>query len=185
MERLSPDDYTQLLSLSYYEGMHLPSQAVQASGDTAMLYQSGFTGGMYLPSRAVQASGDTAMLHQSGFTGGMYLPSQAVQAFGDTAMLRQSDFTEGWMSLSEDQNAAAAVMQSHQLPVADGTNSVPVQPMAPPPNPRKRKAPTLRRDEWEPVKARVIELHISQNLPLPEVKERVEEEFKSSGFTAT
>jgi len=42
----------------------------------------------------------------------------------------------------------------------------------------------LRRDEWEPVKARVVELHISQKLPLPEVRKIVEEEFKSSGFTA-
>ena len=76
-------------------------------------------------------------------------------------------------------------IQSHKLPIADRTNSVPLQQMAPPPKPRKQKAPTLRRDKWEPVKARVIELHISQNLPLPEVKKIVEEEFKSSGFTAT
>ncbi|PVH70226.1 hypothetical protein DL98DRAFT_388852, partial [Cadophora sp. DSE1049] len=53
------------------------------------------------------------------------------------------------------------------------------------PRSRKRKAQTLRDEDWEPVKRRVIELHITQNIPLPEVKIRVEEEFKSSGFTAT
>jgi hypothetical protein len=114
-----------------------------------------------------------------------YLSSQAVQTFSAAAMLHQSGFTGDQMSLSLNQNPAAAVVQSHQVPVPDGTNDVHVQPMAPPPKLRKRKAPTLHRDEWEPVKARVIELHITQGLPLPKVKEIVEEEFKSSGFTAT
>ena len=94
-----------------------------------------------------------------------------------------SRYTEATMSLPLDPTSTATVIQSHQLPVSDGTNDV--QPMAPPPKPRRRNAPTLRRDEWEPVKARVIELHITQNLPLPEVKKIVEEEFKSSGFAAT
>ncbi|KAH8592587.1 hypothetical protein B0O99DRAFT_464286, partial [Bisporella sp. PMI_857] len=55
----------------------------------------------------------------------------------------------------------------------------------PRPNSRKRKAPTLRADDWEPVKARVIELYIDRERPLPEVKEVVEQEFNSIGFTAT
>jgi len=50
---------------------------------------------------------------------------------------------------------------------------------------RKRKAPTLRDEDWEPVKRRVIQLHIDKNIPLPEVKKQVEKEFKSTGFTAT
>jgi hypothetical protein len=112
---------------------------------------------------------------------GSYLTSQWVQPYSNTAMFCQGP---GQISLSIGQNPAPAVIQSHQPQIADGTNCVPVQPMAPPPKPRKRKARTLRRDEWEPVKARVIELHISQKLPLPEVQKIVEEEFKSSGFRA-
>ena len=46
---------------------------------------------------------------------------------------------------------------------------------------RKRKAPTLKADAWEPYKARVIELHINQAMPLPKVKEIIENEFN---FTA-
>ena len=46
---------------------------------------------------------------------------------------------------------------------------------------RKRKAPTLRVDAWEPYKARIIELHIEQGLPLGKVKDTIEKEF---GFTA-
>jgi hypothetical protein len=53
--------------------------------------------------------------------------------------------------------------------------------MAPPTRPRKRKAPTLRADAWEPYKDRIIELHITQGLPLSEVRKKVEEEF---GFKA-
>ncbi|OCL06080.1 hypothetical protein AOQ84DRAFT_441071 [Glonium stellatum] len=55
--------------------------------------------------------------------------------------------------------------------------------MGPPARPRKRKAPTLRADEWEPYKARVIELHIERDppLPLPKVKDAIEAEF---GFVA-
>ena len=46
---------------------------------------------------------------------------------------------------------------------------------------RKRKAPTLKADAWEPYKARVIELHINQGMPLQKVKEIIENEFN---FTA-
>jgi hypothetical protein len=76
-----------------------------------------------------------------------------------------------------------AIQHPHQLPVSDSTNNVDVQSMAPPPKVRKRKASTLRLDDWEPVKARVMELHVTQNIPLPEVKQTVEEEFP--GFIAT
>jgi hypothetical protein len=43
----------------------------------------------------------------------------------------------------------------------------------------------LHIDDWEPVKARVIKLHVVQKLPLPDVMQIVEEEFKSINFTAT
>lgn len=46
---------------------------------------------------------------------------------------------------------------------------------------RKRKAPTLRADAWNPYKYRIIELHIEQDLPLTQVKEVMEKEF---GFKA-
>ena len=59
--------------------------------------------------------------------------------------------------------------------------TIPAIPMGPPAKPRKRKAPTLRADAWEPYKARIIELHIQQGLPLREVKENIMKEF---GFTA-
>ncbi|RGP64701.1 kinesin light chain 2 [Fusarium sporotrichioides] len=53
--------------------------------------------------------------------------------------------------------------------------------MGPPPKRRKRKAPTLRAKDWEPYKARILELYDEQKLPLPKVKIMIEEEF---GFTA-
>jgi hypothetical protein len=42
--------------------------------------------------------------------------------------------------------------------------------------PRKPKAPTLREADWEPHKARIIELHISEKRPLKEVKQIMEAE---------
>lgn len=59
--------------------------------------------------------------------------------------------------------------------------AIPSFAMGPPTNPRKRKAPTLRPSDWEPYKARIIELHITENLPLWKVKEIIEME---SGFAA-
>jgi hypothetical protein len=53
--------------------------------------------------------------------------------------------------------------------------------MDPPAKKRKKKAPTLRADQWEPYRDRIKELHIDQNLPLREVKNVIEREF---GFTA-
>ena len=47
--------------------------------------------------------------------------------------------------------------------------------------PRKKKARTLREGDWEPYRERIVELHITQKLPLPKVKVLIEEEF---GFTA-
>ena len=55
--------------------------------------------------------------------------------------------------------------------------------MGPPTRTRKRKAPTLRAADWEPYKARIIELHVDQtpSVPLKEVKDIMEREF---GFVA-
>jgi hypothetical protein len=55
--------------------------------------------------------------------------------------------------------------------------------MGPPAQPptRKRKAPTLHADAWEPYKRRILELHITQGLPLLEVRQKMEDEY---GFKA-
>jgi hypothetical protein len=53
--------------------------------------------------------------------------------------------------------------------------------MGPPARPRKRKAPTLRADDWEPYKKRILDLHIVQKLSLPKVRQMVEVEY---GFKA-
>ncbi|KAJ3497742.1 hypothetical protein NLG97_g1666 [Lecanicillium saksenae] len=47
---------------------------------------------------------------------------------------------------------------------------------------RRRKAPTLREHDWEPLKARIVDLHVKQNLALPEVKILMAKEY---GFEAT
>jgi hypothetical protein len=75
------------------------------------------------------------------------------------------------LHISEPQNAES--YSDNQI--------MPAIPMMPPTMTRKRRAPTLRAGDWEPYKARIVELHITQRLPLREVKEKVEREF---GFTA-
>ncbi|KAF1838133.1 hypothetical protein BDW02DRAFT_489931 [Decorospora gaudefroyi] len=70
-------------------------------------------------------------------------------------------------------------------PIQD-TTTAPSHPFAglsmdPPAIPRRKKAPTLRESDWEPYKARIIELHITQKRPLPEVRLLIEKEY---GFTA-
>ncbi|KAF2820930.1 TPR-like protein [Ophiobolus disseminans] len=57
----------------------------------------------------------------------------------------------------------------------------PASPMGPPDRPRKRKAATLRADDWEPYKKRILDLHIEQKKSLPEVRQIVE---KECGFKA-
>ena len=57
----------------------------------------------------------------------------------------------------------------------------PASPMGPPAQPRKCKAATLRADDWEPYKKRILDLHIEQKIPLSKVRQIVEEEY---GFKA-
>jgi hypothetical protein len=57
----------------------------------------------------------------------------------------------------------------------------PASPMGLPTQPRKRKARTLRADDWEPYKKRILDLHIAQRLPLSKVRQMIEEEY---GFKA-
>ena len=114
---------------------------------------------------------------------GTYPSVSVVQAYGNITPLHSDGIVRSQMALQLESAPDGTVAQSHQL--SDSTSDTNVQLVAPPTNPRKRKAPTLRPDNWEPVKARLIELHINQKRPLPEVKQIVEEEFKPIGFTAT
>ncbi|EMT63098.1 Kinesin light chain 2 [Fusarium odoratissimum] len=57
----------------------------------------------------------------------------------------------------------------------------PTPTTGPPRRSRKKKAPTLRDEDWEPFKDRILELYETQKLPLEKVKNMIEEEF---GFTA-
>jgi Clr5 domain len=65
--------------------------------------------------------------------------------------------------------------------LAESTTNPPLMP-PPPARTRKRKAPTLKADKWEPVKARIIELHITQKQTISQVMAEVKDEF---GFEAT
>ncbi|KAF2835305.1 hypothetical protein M501DRAFT_942243 [Patellaria atrata CBS 101060] len=74
----------------------------------------------------------------------------------------------------------------HDYPLQNGgsfgdSQTGPVIPMGPPTRPRKRKAPTLHANAWEPYKDRIVELYIEQRLSLKEVKKKIENEF---GFIA-
>ncbi|KAK2934841.1 hypothetical protein FoTM2_006088 [Fusarium oxysporum f. sp. vasinfectum] len=79
-------------------------------------------------------------------------------------------------------------IQGHQNASAidnmDGLGAAQITPtptMDPPRKSRKKKAPTLRDEDWEPFKDRILELYETQKLPLEKVKTMIEEEF---GFTA-
>ncbi|KAF7508875.1 hypothetical protein GJ744_008584 [Endocarpon pusillum] len=80
-----------------------------------------------------------------------------------------------------DPQPASYAAQSHHVQPSSDIQDTPVLPMGPPTTTRKRKAPTLRREAWEPYQDRIKELHITQGLPLWEVKDTIEKEF---GFTA-
>ena len=92
-------------------------------------------------------------------------------------------FTSGpsQMPHSFDPSIAFRSHQNHSIESPSNVQTTPVDSMGPPTRPRKRKAPTLRADAWEPYKARIVELYISLGLSLPEVKKKIEDEF---GFTA-
>ncbi|KAF2755063.1 hypothetical protein EJ05DRAFT_478872 [Pseudovirgaria hyperparasitica] len=53
--------------------------------------------------------------------------------------------------------------------------------MDPPALPRKRKAPTLRADDWESYKERILDLYVEQKLPLKTFRQKIEAEY---GFKA-
>ncbi|KAF5633432.1 kinesin light chain 2 [Fusarium sp. NRRL 52700] len=66
----------------------------------------------------------------------------------------------------------------------DGRGAAQIAPaptMSPLRKSRKKKAPTLRDEDFEPFKDRILELYETHKLPLEKVKSMIEEEF---GFTA-
>ena len=70
---------------------------------------------------------------------------------------------------------------SHIAKPLDGAESIPTNPAIPTLRTRKRKAPTLCAEAWEPYKARILDLHVANKLPLRDVKTAIEAEF---GFSA-
>ncbi|KEZ45389.1 hypothetical protein SAPIO_CDS2224 [Scedosporium apiospermum] len=87
---------------------------------------------------------------------------------------------EGYTLPSLDAFAAlSATSQNTSLP--DDAVEVANVSMGPPTRPRKRKAGTLKAEDWEPRRPFIKRLHIDQGLPLKEVKNRMESEF---GFKA-
>ena len=70
--------------------------------------------------------------------------------------------------------------QSHSFSAQPGVTHAAStsQAMAPPILSRKRKkAPTMREKDWEPMKARIVELYVTNKEPLTAVREHVHAEF--------
>lgn len=133
-------------------------------------YQPGLShAGYYHPSiqqtHRLYSIGDTPTLdHEAQY--------QAGQA-ADLQLHVQQPFNSGD---SEDASASAPAPTSSFTKLAG-----PSSRMGPPTQSRKRKALTLREADWEPYKARILELFTTQELPLPKVKQIIEEEY---GFKA-
>jgi hypothetical protein len=123
---------------------------------------------------------------------GHNVPDQAFWLYGDDSALEypalntvptlgQLASTYNYEPHSFDQSPAPYNNQPPNFQPPNDIRDIAAPSMGPPTRMRKRKAPTLRVDAWEPHKARIIELHIEQGLPLGKVKDSIEKEF---GFTA-
>ena len=97
--------------------------------------------------------------------------------------LEQIASTHNYVSHSFDLSPAPYTNQPQNFPPPNETTDTTAPSMGPPTRTRKRKAPTLHADDWEPYKARIIELHIERDPPFPlrKVKDNIEAE---SGFVA-
>lgn len=120
------------------------------------------------------------------------VPDQAFGLYGDDSSLkypaldtvptfRQLASTHSYGPHSCDPSPASYDYQPLNFQPPGDTRDTAAPSMGPPTRTRKRKAPTLHADAWEPYKARIIELHVEQGLPLGKVKDTIEEEF---AFTA-
>jgi hypothetical protein len=110
------------------------------------------------------------------------LTTTAKQVYGNAGVSQHGHQANSRTTSSQDIYSSNSFAQLPLLHITVDNNA---QPMAPPANSRKRKAQALRDEDWEPVKARVIELHITQDRPLHEVKGIIESEFANLGFSAT
>ena len=121
-------------------------------------------------------------------------PGQAFEFHGNNSVLEdrasqmlpplgQLASTHNYVSNSFDPSPAPYVSQPQNFPSFNNTKDITAPSIGPPTRTRKRKARTLRADDWKPYKARIIELHIDREPPLPlrEVKDTIEAEF---GFVA-
>jgi len=93
---------------------------------------------------------------------------------------RPASTGQSYVSYLFDPSSALHTGEPYNAEPFSETQVTPAIPMGPPKS-RKRKAPTLHTDAWEPYKARIVELHITQGLPLREVKKTIKSDF---GFTA-
>lgn len=108
-----------------------------------------------------------------------YEPDGIHPAFGSTLQTQPQGGHSTTGSIHP--STAAYINEFHNAELPSNTQAASAPSMGPPGRPRKKKAPTLRANAWEPYKARIVELHITQGLPLKEVKKKIEEEFE---FTA-
>ena len=104
----------------------------------------------------------------------------ALESLGPLGYLSPTDH---YISNSVDVLPVPSTCPPSNAPPSSDQPDVLAPSMGPPTKTRKRKAPTLRAVDWEPYKARIIELHITQKpqLSLKEVKDTMEREF---GFVA-
>ena len=117
--------------------------------------------------------------HQSSIS---TMPPVDQNALYPTPSLSQNEQVQDLRSSSE--YAMASVHNHHpqqSLPAHDATQPTATVSMGPPTKPRKKKAPTLRAEHWEPYKDRIRELLIEQDIPLPKVKKEIEKQY---GFVA-
>jgi len=79
----------------------------------------------------------------------------------------------------------STICGSHPMPAADlsmndtslGAVAMFANTVQPPSRIRKKKAPTLRENDWEPFRERIVDLY-SSGMPLKQVKQAMETEFK-------
>ncbi|OCK86083.1 TPR-like protein [Lepidopterella palustris CBS 459.81] len=108
-------------------------------------------------------------------------PSQVPEFHGINQVYEQPAFTPGHTHSFNPSPTPWTIKPHNVQSLSDTQDIPPAESMGPPTNKRKRKAPTLRANAWDPYKDRIIELHITQNLPLQKVKDIIQKEF---GFTA-
>jgi Clr5 domain len=108
-------------------------------------------------------------------------PALEYPAFNTVPTFGQLASTFNYEPHSFDQSPAPYNNQPLNFQPPSNIRDTAAPSMGPPTRMRKRKAPTLRVDAWEPYKARIIELHIEQGLSLGKVKDAIEKEF---AFTA-